>query len=220
MDDDTRHPLGEVLISAAAGRFPPIDGVVEVFGPDPAGTCAVVELTGHSYVLTERPPDDVMALGVHGYGGCTHPDVLRWLAGPTGEIGSLDAVLVTRGRAAADHVAAQGLTVLDHLDDHPRVVRARHHRRDVQVLGDERGVVTLGRGLAGRWELSVELTGAAAGSGAGRALIEAGLAVAGPQRLVWAQVAPGNAASLRAFLAAGFVPVGGEVLISPAPRDA
>ena len=28
---------------------------------------------------------------------------------------------------------------------------------------------------------------------------------------MWAQVAPGNAASLRAFLAAGFVPVGSEV---------
>lgn len=29
------------------------------------------------------------------------------------------------------------------------------------------------------------------------------------------QVSPGNARSLRAFLAAGFVPVGSEVLLSP-----
>jgi hypothetical protein len=34
---------------------------------------------------------------------------------------------------------------------------------------------------------------------------------------VWAQVSPGNAQSLRAFLACGFVPIGSEVLIRPAP---
>jgi hypothetical protein len=32
---------------------------------------------------------------------------------------------------------------------------------------------------------------------------------------VWAQVAPGNAASVRAALAAGFRPVGAEVLLHP-----
>ncbi len=32
---------------------------------------------------------------------------------------------------------------------------------------------------------------------------------------VWAQIAPGNAASVRAFLAAGFAPVGGEALLLP-----
>ena len=31
---------------------------------------------------------------------------------------------------------------------------------------------------------------------------------------LWAQVAPGNAASVRAFLAAGFVPVGAEILLA------
>ena len=29
---------------------------------------------------------------------------------------------------------------------------------------------------------------------------------------VWAQIAPGNAASMRASIAAGFVPIGSEVL--------
>ena len=32
---------------------------------------------------------------------------------------------------------------------------------------------------------------------------------------VWAQVAPANVASLRAFLAAGYRPVGAEVLFGP-----
>lgn len=34
--------------------------------------------------------------------------------------------------------------------------------------------------------------------------------------VLWAQVAPGNAASVRAILAAGFVPVGTEALLVPA----
>jgi hypothetical protein len=33
--------------------------------------------------------------------------------------------------------------------------------------------------------------------------------------VIWAQVAPGNAASVRAILAAGFSPVGAEALLVP-----
>jgi L-amino acid N-acyltransferase YncA len=66
-----------------------------------------------------------------------------------------------------------------------------------------------------RWELSVELLpDAAPNRGSGRALIGAGLAMAPADEWVWAQVAAGNTASLRAFLAAGFVPVCSEVLFS------
>lgn len=205
------HPLAALLVDAAEGRFPPADGLVEVHPPDAAGTHAVVELTGHSVLLTDRSPADVVARGLHGYGGCTHPDALRWLAGPGGEIGSLDAVLVRRAAPGAP------LPERDDLEDHPRVVRARAHRRDVRVFGDERGLVTLGSGLVGRLELSVELLdGARPAAGSGRALIHAGLAAAPAGAWVWAQVSPGNAASLRAFLACGFVPVGSEVLLHPA----
>ena len=83
------------------------------------------------------------------------------------------------------------------------------------MFGDERGLVTLGHGLVGRLEISVELTSAAHGEGAGRELIAAGRAMIPDEDLVWAQVAPGNAASLRAFLACGFVPIGAETLIEP-----
>ena len=51
--------------------------------------------------------------------------------------------------------------------------------------------------------------------GTGRTLIAAGVAAAPAGEWVWAQVAAGNTASLRAFLAAGFVPVCSEVLFSP-----
>ena len=88
----------------------------------------------------------------------------------------------------------------------------------MKVLGDEQGLVTLGTGLVGRLELSVELLATATpGTGAGRRLIEAGLGWVPAGAPVWAQVAPGNAASVRAFLHAGFVPIGAEVLLHPGP---
>ena len=84
------------------------------------------------------------------------------------------------------------------------------------MFGDERGLVTLGRGLVGRLEISVELlTAGPAVRGAGRELIAAGLGQVPADAFVWAQVAAGNAASLRAFLAAGFVPIAAEVVIHP-----
>jgi len=46
----------------------------------------------------------------------------------------------------------------------------------------------------------------------GRALVPA-------EALLWAQVHPANVASLRAFLAAGYAPVGAEVLFTREPAD-
>ncbi len=204
------HPLHAALVAAAEGDFPPADGAVEVHRPGPDGTTAAVEFTGHAFVVTDHDRADVMARGVDAFGGVTAPDFLRWLAGPTGGVGTHDAVLVARGRGGGS------LPERGDLDDHPRVVRARRHRRGVAVFGDATGFVTLGRGLVDRRELSVELLpDATSGRGAGRGLIGEGLALVPHGDLVWAQVAPGNAASLRAFLAAGFVPVGAEVLVEP-----
>jgi GNAT superfamily N-acetyltransferase len=137
------------------------------------------------------------------------PDALRWLAGPGGEIGCLDAVLVRRGTGQSS------LVVRSDLDAHPRVVAARRRRNDVTVYGDERGLITVGRGLAGRWEVSVELLDAAAGKGTGRMLISEAVGHVPNGEPVFASVAPGNAASLRAFLACGFTPIGAEVIIHP-----
>jgi hypothetical protein len=46
-------------------------------------------------------------------------------------------------------------------------------------------------------------------------LAAAARALAPERRPIWAQVAPGNAASVRAFLAAGYRPVGAEALLVP-----
>ena len=127
--------------------------------------------------------------------------------GAAREAGDLP-LLVRAGEGGTSSLAGRS-----DLEQHPRVQRARHHRRDVRVLGDERGFVTIGRGLVDRTELSVELLDHAHNSGAGRQLIAEGLRAIGRDELVFAQVAPGNAASLRAFLACGFRPIGSEVLI-------
>jgi hypothetical protein len=205
----TEHPLRVILERAAGESFPAADGGAEVMAPDEAGTRAVVAFAGHAYVLADLEPAELEALGADGYGGASKQDVLRAVARPDREIGSLDVVLVTTG-GGGDRLERRR-----DLDHHPRVQRAAHHRRDVEVYGDEIGIVIIGRGLVGRRELSVELLDPAAGGrGEGRRLIRAGLAALPPGEWCWAQVAPGNAASLRAFLACGFVPVCSEVLIT------
>jgi hypothetical protein len=209
------HPLYAALTAAAKeGIFPAVDGGVDVFPPGEDGTSACVEFTGHSFVLTHHGHSDVVALGADGFGGATQPDLLRWLAGPRGRIGSHDAVLVAQGRGGGT------LQERTDLDDHPRVRRARHHRRNVRVYGDQHGLVTIGTGLVGRCEVSVELFGRdrrvlPAPPGAGGALIDEARRLVPTNEMLWAQVAPGNAASLRAFLRCGFRPIGAEVLIEP-----
>lgn len=209
------HPLRVMLDDAARGVFPPVDGAVEVFEPAADGPCAIVEFTGHAVVVGVMPPADLAAMGADGFGGASRPEIKLALAGPGGWSGCQDAVLVAGGRGDR---SGGPLRPRDDLDDHPRVVRSREHRNDVEVFGDDTGFVTIGTGLVGRREMSVELfDGIRRGASAGRALIAAGLRHVPAGDHVWAQVSPGNAASLRAFLAAGFVPVGAETLIVPAP---
>lgn len=211
MDRQARHRLLTLLERAAAGRFPPVDGAVEVVAPERAGRHAIVEFTGHAVVVTDRSPDDPLFEGVDAFGGVGHPDFVTRLAGSGASIGSHDVVLVRRGAAGAWPALAR----TERFDDHERVLRSRHHRSDVVVFGDDDGLVTVGSGLVGRTEMSVELVGGRPGSGSGRRLIRSGLATIPDDRWVFAQVAPGNAASLRAFLACGFVPIGSEILVSP-----
>ncbi len=207
------HPLHRALLDATEGRFPDVDGAVEVVEPMAGDPHAVVEVTGHSFVVTDCDAGEVAARGVDGFGGASQPDLLRWLAGPDGWIGSLDAVLFARG------VSGGRLPARSDLDDHPRVTRSRAHRRDVHVYGDSTGLVTIGRGLVDRLEVSVEVLGART-PGTGRRLIGEALALIPAGEVVFAQVAPGNAASLRAFLSSGFAPIGAEILLQPSGQVA
>jgi hypothetical protein len=204
------HPLGAALAAAVDGRFPAVDGEAEIVPPDADGTCAVVCFTGHAFVATDLAAGVVRGFEPDGYGAAMRPALLVALASPGREIGSTDVVLTRLGVGGGS-----SLGLRDDLVDHRRVRRAFAHRRGVRVLGDGRGLVTVGVGLVGRTELSVELhDGVAHGRGAGRSLIDEALRAVPAGEPVFAQVAAGNSASLRAFLASAFIPICSEVLIT------
>jgi hypothetical protein len=205
------HPVHELLSDVAAGRFPPADGTIEVLPtPSPLGVEAVIELTGYAMILTSRDPEDVLAQPIDAFGGVIAPSFLQWLAGPQGWIGTHDALIVASG------LGGGSLPIRRDAEDHQRVRLARARRTNVSVHGDDRGLVTIGEGIHGHVEIGVELeTGVEPGNGVGRWLITEARRLAPAGTPVFAAVSPGNAASLRAFLAAGFVPVGAEILFQP-----
>jgi hypothetical protein len=207
------HPLLELYLAAADGKFPPVDGRVVVQPPLARGFEAVIGFTGHSVVATALDAPSVLARGVDGFGGCFAPPFLCWLAGIQGWLDSIDVTLMARGRGKGR------LSRRTDLDGHPRVQRALRQRADVEVYGDDRGLVTLASGLAGRRELSIELPSERHGGGVGRSLLQDALGLVSAGEPVFAAVAPGNARSLRAFLGAGFTPLGSELLLLPR-RDA
>ncbi|QMU75669.1 hypothetical protein GXW83_07885 [Streptacidiphilus sp. PB12-B1b] len=211
---DRPHPLLRLLLDAADGRFPPVDGAVTVLPGLGRGIECSVAFTGHAVVATDLPEAAVRAQGPNGFGGSLAPDFLRWLAGPQGTIGEIDVVLVARG-TRVPHSTSR-LTLRRDVEQHPRVRYARAVRTRVEVYGDARGYVTLAQGLAGRRELSIEVDDPGSAAGAGRSLLADALALVPQGEPVFAAVSPGNARSLRAFLAAGFVPVGSETLLRPA----
>jgi ribosomal protein S18 acetylase RimI-like enzyme len=204
----TTHRVGEVLAEAARGRFPEPDGTVEVVSPWLPGVEAVVSLTGRAYIATGRPTAAVLARRPDGFGGAVDPRFVTWLAGPAGWYDCLDVLLMSVGTGAGGPPSRPDLA------DHPRARHAGLIRADVVVYGDRRGLITLGAGVGRLPEIGVELADAT-GTGVGRSLIRDALGLIGAGDPVVASVAPGNARALRAFLRAGFEPVGSVQVVRP-----
>jgi GNAT superfamily N-acetyltransferase len=221
--------LLDILTEAALGRPPVANGDLTVL-PAPNGpTQAVLGFTAHHVIAAEIDEDVAKArLPRDDLGAPLSATFLLFLAGWLGASpGSLDVLLAVAPDARSQPAAATNQPVLevwprDDLGDHPRVVRAARYRPSPFVFadrpdGEPDGVVVLGRGLADRWEVAYEVAPAARGRGLGRRLVGAALAHAPADAPVFAQVAPGNASSLRACLAAGFRPIGAEVLFAYEP---
>jgi hypothetical protein len=218
------HPLAELICEAAHGRFPASDGGWQRVTPWRPELEAVVSFTGHAVLAVADDVNDAEldALGVDGFGGAHHPRVISTLAGPDGWIENLDLIMVGRGTGPRRPVPGGRLVPRPDLISHPRAQYALGLRSGVTVLGyaaaDRGDVVTTAQGLAGLTELSFELEPEWRGSGSGAVLIRDAVNTIPAGELVVAQVAPGNAQSLRSLLGAGFVPVGSIQLYRPARK--
>lgn len=208
--------LADLMRAVADGEPPPANGGLTVVPPPDDRSVGVLAFSGHTVVSAHLADDWVRTWAVaDDLAAPLRPAALTALAGITGRTpDNLDLVLVapTTGRSNGMELSelAEFFEPL-----HPRLARALAQRIGVRAWHCPGGLLTLGRGVAGRWEVSAEVEPALRGFGLGRGLFTAarGLLPAGDH--VWAQVAPGNAAAVRAALAAGFRPVGAEVLLRP-----
>jgi GNAT superfamily N-acetyltransferase len=212
------HPLPGLLLDAARGRPPAPDGAVEVLPPLPGPVDAVLAFTAHHVVVAGVDPALVAArLPAGDLSAPMRPAFLGWLAAQTGsQPGGQDVVLAAEGLGGEPPLE---LVPVADPAGHPRAARALSYRTGVKAWTDPRGagMLLLGAGLAGRRELAFEVAPAWRGRGLGRRLVAAARHLTPPGEPLFAQVAPGNAASLRAVLAAGLRPVGAEVLFVRQP---
>jgi hypothetical protein len=205
--------LLDPLLAAAGGRSPEPDGTVEVL-PQLGPTAGVVAFSAHFYVCADVDPDWVRERLPPGDYSAPHsaPFLVALADRIDAEVGALDVVLARRPGGSVP-------LELEEIEDrdHPRVVRALRYRDNVRVwrTPDGAGHVLVGRGLSGRWETAFEVTPEARCRGLGRRLAAAASGLVPGGGPVFAQVSPGNAASLRAVLAADYVPLCAEVLLPP-----
>jgi GNAT superfamily N-acetyltransferase len=203
--------LAAVLHGVAAGRFPPPDGSVTIVPQPSPRDAGVIAFTAHSVVFTDLDPAWVRGqLPPGDLSGPMLPPFLQAISAPFGRrVNNIDLLCLATPRPGPPPVMLTPLTS----PGHPRIVRALRFRDDVRAWETPGGIVSLGRGVAGRWEIGIEVEPGYRGKGLGRDLATAARHLVPEGAPLWAQIAPGNAASVRAFLAAGYQPVGAEALL-------
>jgi GNAT superfamily N-acetyltransferase len=124
----------------------------------------------------------------------------------------LDMVLVAPRPSPPEELPE--LVLRADLIEHPRLARSRRYRSDLHCYSDadDRALIVVGRGMAGRWEMGLEIHPEHRGRGLGRQLVRAAALLVPQGEPLFAQVSPGNTRSVRAFLAAGYRPICSEVL--------
>jgi hypothetical protein len=210
------HPLAHLLEHAARGTYPAFDGLIHVL-PELLGPVdALIAFTGTFALAAPIDPEEVAARVPAGdFYGAIAPNFLLWLGEQLqSRAGTHDAVLVAVAGATPEPPIVLQEIDAGEVAHHPRVARAARYRHGLRCYAPEDGgaVLVLGRGVTNRWEMAFEVDDDRRNVGLGRALAVAARTLLPPSTPIWAQVAPGNAASLRAVLAAGYRPVGSEIL--------
>jgi hypothetical protein len=217
---EAAQALSALLANVASGQYPPADGRVDVIAQPCGRDAGVISLTGYAVVFADTDPDWVAAQLPRG--DLSAPLSASFLHTLSQRLGrhthSVDMLTCADGLPGpppadlrlSELTASGGAT-------HPRIARAMRYRDDVRAWRAAGGVVLLGRGVAGRFEVAIEVDPARRDRGLGARLAAAARHLVPAGHALWAQIAPANAASVRAFLAAGYRPVGAEALLS---RDA
>jgi GNAT superfamily N-acetyltransferase len=220
----SREPLGSaraelaaVLAAVAAGQYPPSDGSLTILAQPSDRDAGVFSMTGCAVVFADTDPEWIIAQLPRG--DLSAPLSAPFLAALAARLG--------RGSHSVDMVACAAalpgpppdlpfaeLPTGGTESAHPRVARALRYRDDVRAWQSAGGLVLVGRGVAGRLEVAVEVDPQHRGRGLGTRLATAARHMIPAGATLWAQIAPANAASVRAFLRAGFRPVGAEALLS------
>jgi hypothetical protein len=214
------HALGGLIVAVAGGCFPAPDGSWRRVPPWRPGVEAIVAFTGYAVFAVEPDITDRLLgeLGADGFGGAHNPRLVSTLAGADGWIDSLDMLLVAHGTGTSPLVDRPDLAA------HPRALFAARIRDRPRVMGypdaGRADLAVISTGIGGLTELSFELEPGRRGSGAGAGLVRDALGTIPEGEIAVAAVAPGNAASVRALLTAGFVPAGSIQLFSRDKRAA
>ncbi|MFD5327087.1 GNAT family N-acetyltransferase [Streptomyces sp. NPDC127092] len=208
-----KSDVAEILAAAARGEFPPPDGSTTIVPQPNARDAGVLSFTAHSVVFLDEDPEWIRAelatASTDPLVASMTPRFHAALMARTGRhVHTVDLMTV------ADALPGEPAVELREIEDqeHPRVARALKYRDDVRVWAADGGVLIMGRGVAGRMEVAVEVDEDVRHRGLGRALATAARHLT-PDTVVWAQNTPGNARSVRTFQAAGYRPVGAEVLL-------
>lgn len=212
---DGAHRLAELLETAARGEPLDVESPLEVLPAAPGPVNAVVAFTGHNVIAADLSADEILShVDPDDLVAPLEPAFLVWMGERLGSRpGMVAAVLAA---TSADSSPSIQLIAIDRPPSDTqsaRIERAFRYREEVTLFADpeRRGVVILGRGLARRWEVAIEIDPAHRSKGLGRELLKAATSLVPHGEPVFAQVPPGNAASLRAFLGARFRPIGAEV---------
>jgi hypothetical protein len=207
--------LREICEKAARGAFPPPAWGLELLPGPERVVAAVLAFTGHHIVAADIDEDQIRRhLDRHDVAAPFNPVFLAWIGERLeARVGHIDVTMSRFGSGPGD----DWLRPVAEPPDNERVRRARQLRSEISFLSppDRRAVVSLGLGLAGRHEVSMEVGDESDRSqGLGTRLVLAAVARVPADTVVFAGVAPGNARSLRCLLRAGFRPIGAECIFT------